>query len=280
MFLILKKFLGKHQAQLNSQQLQEIVERIQRGDEDLRNQFLRKYQPFVSQVTSRVCKRYIDPNRDDEFSIALVAFDEAIQQYRPGKGSSFLSFADLVIRRRVIDYIRKEARQRQQSYSLDEVREEEGRLENMFEVEASLKQFSLDQESLMRREEIAHLEERLEDFGISLSELPQYTPKHVDARENAIRIARTIADHESLRMKLLQKKRIPMKDLMPLVEMSRKTVERNRLYIIAMAVIMIEDYQYLQSYLQVEPSDSERGVGFEKGHCDETGKKVSYHINA
>ncbi|MBO8171830.1 MAG: RNA polymerase sigma-I factor [Bacillaceae bacterium] len=273
--------MGKHQAQQEKSKIHDIVKRIQEGDEELRNWFLQKYQPFISQVTSKVCKRYIDPAHDDEFSIALVAFDEALHQYRPGKGSSFLSFADLVIRRRVIDYIRKESRQRKQAFSLDETVEEEGRKENYFEVEASLKQFSLDQESAMRKEEIAHYEERLKDFGISLQELPHYTPKHVDARENAVRIAGVIAENNKIRDHLLQKKKIPMKDLMPHIDMSRKTVERNRIYIIAMAIIMIEDYQYLKSYLGMDKRTQRGGVPHDKeGDRDQIRKKMGYRVNA
>jgi RNA polymerase sigma factor len=53
-----------------------------------------------------VCKRYIDPKKDDEFSIGLAAFNEAMLTYSAERGSSFLSFAKLVVKRKVIDYIR------------------------------------------------------------------------------------------------------------------------------------------------------------------------------
>lgn len=61
----------------------------------------------------RVCKRYIDQEQDDEFSIGLIAFNEAIDSFHEGKGSSFFTFARLVISRKVIDYIRQQKHHRQ-----------------------------------------------------------------------------------------------------------------------------------------------------------------------
>ncbi len=46
---------------------------------------------------------------DEELSIALMAFNEAIDGYDTSKGS-FLSFAKLVINRRLIDYLRKKTK--------------------------------------------------------------------------------------------------------------------------------------------------------------------------
>lgn len=243
-----------------NQDLASVVKRIQEGDEELRNQFITDYQPFISKVVSNVCKRYIDPSIDDEFSIGLMAFDEALQKYTENKGSSFLSFADLVIRRRVIDFVRKEARQ-SMPY-LTDPQEEEEREQSRVEVAASIHQHELDREAEQRREEILHYQERLHDFGISFQELPKYTPKHVDARENALSISKMIADQPDLKKFLLEHGKLPIKPLLGKVEVSRKTLERNRKYIIAMSLIFIEDYVYLKSYLS-SMLGSEKGVGDE-----------------
>ncbi|MEW6448710.1 MAG: sigma factor, partial [Bacillota bacterium] len=42
----------------------------------------------------------------DELSVAWLALNEAIDQFRPGSGTSFLAFAKVVIRRRLVDYFR------------------------------------------------------------------------------------------------------------------------------------------------------------------------------
>ena len=54
-----------------------MVELIRSGDAS-RDAFIQAYKPYIAKVTSRFCKRYIDPTRDDEFSIALSAFNEAV----------------------------------------------------------------------------------------------------------------------------------------------------------------------------------------------------------
>ncbi|MFP2989070.1 sigma-70 family RNA polymerase sigma factor, partial [Bacillus velezensis] len=82
---------------------------IQQGDIELQNALIEQYKPFVAKTVSSVCNRYID-EKDDEFSIGLIAFNEAIEKYSAEKGNSLLAFAELIIKRKVIDYIRKEAR--------------------------------------------------------------------------------------------------------------------------------------------------------------------------
>lgn len=47
--------------------------------------------------------------QDDEFSIAMIAFHEAIQSYSRTRGS-FLHYASILIKNRLIDYHRKESR--------------------------------------------------------------------------------------------------------------------------------------------------------------------------
>jgi len=265
--MFLSRFLGKRSSHSSSVKpdLELDIQSAQNGDLDVRNDLIRQYTPFISQVASKVCKRFIDPSRDDEFSVALEAFDEAITKYSKGKGSSFLSFADLVIRRRIIDYIRKEARHRGSlsfEHTLDG--EEESDLSPV-ETQVSLQQYQLDYESSLRREEIQHYKEKLKEFQIDLLELPDISPKHADARQNAISVALIVVKDAELRNSFLEKKRLPMKELMKQVEVSRKTVERNRNYIVAVILLLMEDYQYLQSYLQLEP---EGGYHIEKRHCD------------
>jgi len=246
-FVVLKRLLAKpyHNNDINV-----TIEMIQnepsgQAESDLIDQYI----PFIRKVTASVCKRYINVTRDDEFSIAMIAFSEAIHKYSPDKGSSFFSFASLVIRRRVIDYIRMEQRKKT-TLSLDYKDEERENLENMAEVSASYKGYYQGIESEHRREEIQHFQERLSSFEIQLQEIAEQCPKHTDARANMVIIAKTIVEHEELLKILMRKKRLPVKQLMEHITMSRKTIERNRKYIIALVIVLLEDYQYLKDYLR------------------------------
>ncbi|WP_246589536.1 RNA polymerase sigma-I factor [Desertibacillus haloalkaliphilus] len=219
------------------------------GDRSLHNEFIDQYKPFIAKHVSSVCKRYVDRTIDDEYSVGLIAFDEAIQQYAPDKGSSFLSFASLVIRRRVIDYIRQESK-RQVATSLDHNEDLHENLENYAEVSASLDVFQEEIEISYRKEELLHFQERLKEFGITFSHLQKECPKHRDARENMAKVARVIIENEEVKAQLLEKKRLPIKPLLNDVDVSRKTLERNRKYLIALAIILLEDYVYIRDYVR------------------------------
>lgn len=87
-------------------------------------------------------------------------------------------------------------------------------------------------------------------YGLSFSDLVQHSPKHADARIGAIKIAKVLVEDKELLQHLLNHKRIPVKLLEQKVSVSRKTIERNRKYIIAIALIFTNDYMYLKDYLK------------------------------
>ena len=234
---------------LKADKLEEKVLSVQLGDERLRNQILSDYQPFICKSASKVCKRYITQS-DEEFSVGLIAFNEAIQSFSSYRGSSFLSFADLLVRRRIIDYIRKEAKNHHLSMELYLQGDDEESTSRAEEVNEAFKHYSLEEENLYRREEILHYQERLKEFKISLEKLTDVSPKHLDTRKQCMDIAKIITTHTDIKEQLLSKKRLPIKELESLVSVSRKTLERNRIYIIALTLIYIEDYVYLKNYLQ------------------------------
>src|SRR4029079_10454095 len=90
-----------------------LLLRARGGDDEARNQLLKDYMPFVAKSASQATGRYIRQGQDDEFSVALTAFNEAIERYDVERGTNFLGFADTVIKRRLIDYFRsKQAKQR------------------------------------------------------------------------------------------------------------------------------------------------------------------------
>ncbi|MEK3805241.1 MULTISPECIES: RNA polymerase sigma factor SigI [unclassified Metabacillus] len=229
--------------------LEETVLQIQDGDTQLQNTLIDQYKPFVAKTVSSVCKRYID-EKDDEFSIGLIAFNEAIEKYSTEKGSSLLAFAELIIKRKVIDYIRKEARNAQ-TVNIDLQEHEEGEAsQSKIEAELSVEEHQKLIEQEQRREEIVYFHKVLQEFGLSFSELMENSPKHMDARQNAIKVAQVLIEHDELRRILFAKKQLPVKQLESLVSVSRKTIERNRKYIIAMTIILSGDYVYLKDYIR------------------------------
>lgn len=227
--------------------LEEKVLKIQKGDNVLRNELIQSFQPFVAKTVSSVCKRYINDS-DDEFSIGLIAFNEAINKYCSKKGSSLLAFAEVMIKRRVIDYIRTQSKG--PDVFLEGAASEEERGTPEFGDEKSIEEYEQQLESEKRREEIKAYTYHLEEFGISFSDLAIASPKHTDARKTAIHIAKLLVQNENLNNLLLTKKRLPVKQLEEMVTVSRKTIERNRKYIIAVAIILNGEYLFLNDYIK------------------------------
>lgn len=224
------------------------IESIQQGDLALQNELLRTYKPFVAKCVSEVCKRYIDPKKDDEFSIGFAAFNEAIFSYKADKGSSFLSFAKLVVKRKVIDYIRYHQK-RPSMLSLDETVDAD-QMENPLIIAAAKEKYEWKMENVRRREEIEAFKENLKAYRLTLEELTEVSPKHRDARESAIGVAYTLYADQKLRHYVHSKKKLPIKDLLEKVEVSKKTLERNRKFILAIFIVLSNEYVYMKEYLK------------------------------
>ena len=71
-----------------------------------RNDFIEQSMPFIIKTTSSFLGRYVCTDNDEEFSIALIAFNEAIEKYNEDRGN-FWAFAKLVIESRLKNNLRK-----------------------------------------------------------------------------------------------------------------------------------------------------------------------------
>ncbi|HYK74578.1 MAG TPA: RNA polymerase sigma factor SigI [Pseudoneobacillus sp.] len=236
-------------AKKRKKTLEETVLKIQQGDLPLLNETIDSYKPFIAKTVSSVCKRFIHES-DDEFSIGLIAFHEAIQKYSPERGSSLLSFAEVMIKRRVIDYIRKHSKNQSISMDFGSQNQDDDSPSLTIENEISIDDYQKKTESELRRQEIIQFQQILKEFDLSFQDLVEQSPKHADARKNAMEIAKILVDDEALQAYLIEKKRLPIKQLEDIVQVSRKTIERNRKYIMAISLILINDYVYLKDYIK------------------------------
>ncbi|WP_246041669.1 RNA polymerase sigma factor SigI [Robertmurraya kyonggiensis] len=235
-------------ARKKKKSLEETVHLVQQGDHTLQNELIETYKPFIAKSVSSVCKRYIT-EADDEFSIGLIAFNEAIQKYNSTKGSSLLSFADVLIKRRVIDYIRSQSKHKNVSLHIHEDTEDESPQVSI-ESQLSMDEYQKKTEAEHRKNEIIHFSQLLREYELSFDELVKNSPKHADARLNAMKVALALVEQEPLQQFLVEKKKLPIKQLEEAVKVSRKTIERNRKYIMAISLILMGDYVYLRDYIK------------------------------
>ena len=89
----------------------DIVAQVYAAKEDsgAADQFIQQYLPFIRSETAKFVGTAPDHRYEDELSIAMLAFYEAILGYARTRGA-FLPYAARAIKNRLIDYTRKEKR--------------------------------------------------------------------------------------------------------------------------------------------------------------------------
>jgi len=229
--------------------LSSAIRAAQRGDGAARNELLEYLSPGILRVGGSFLGKHLTVS-DDEYSVGLSALDEAITKYDSGKGAAFQTFFEIVYKRRLLDHLRKKSRIQEIPRSQLVVSAlEEDNLETESEVLEAQNRYQ--DEVLMREraEEISSLSRELGRFGLSFSDLPGHSPKHKDARYTAFRIAASLVKDGELWEEFLQRGMLPVTVLAERECVNRKTVERNRKYIIAVALILGGDYPLLSQYV-------------------------------
>ncbi len=219
--------------------------RLAKTDTQEADRLIREYQPFVMKTVKDHIGHYVAQENSDEFSVGITAFHEAIQAYQPDKGK-FLSFSSRIIRLRLIDLYRSQHRNKPE-ISLEASQENSGH--ELTEAKA-LHDFDIQNENQQRRYEILALTEELSHWDISFTQLADHSPKQANLRSLYQEVAQTIARNDALRSRLMETKRLPMKELEDLCNIDRKRLDRGRIYIITCVIVLCGDYQFIQDYLE------------------------------
>ena len=221
-----------------------------------------KMKNFIRTAAYRASRRYVTES-DEEWSLALLAFYEAVQSYREEKGS-FPGFAYLVIRRRLQDYERKNYRDRNvisvPTETLDS-QWEEGEVTRLdYEISARAEEKSLSEgpEGSALKQEILALGQQLEEYGFSFFDLAEASPKAQKTRDACGKAVRFLLKRTDLLRQMEEKKTLPVKDVTEATGLSRKLVDRHRRYIIAAVVILKGDYPELSEYVKKLRQGAER----------------------
>lgn len=226
--------------------LNKRILKIQNNQEEI-DSLIHEYKPFIM-ATVRKCtyKSYIT-EQDDEYSIALIAFAEAVKAYREDKGN-FLSFAKNIIRKRCIDYYRKEKRHLNSRLSLDNANEED--TENSLIYQQSMKYYAQDEIAQNRVLEINQFKQELAKWNISFSDLIHVSPKQVKTRQMCKEIIGYLIRNKEKLQYTFQKQMLPLADIEKETLIPRKQLERVRKYIIAVLIIKKGDYPFLNDYIK------------------------------
>ena len=223
-------------------QVREAKANVQKADE-----LIQAYIPFIRGEAAKFLKRFCT-DQDDELSIAMMAFYEAIMGYEIGRGA-FLPYAALLIRSRLIDYSRKEARH-QGHLSLDEAYgdEDDRSLMDVLPVEEDVFQIAATREAT--RQEIQELSAVMADFGVTFSDVADNSPRQGRTLEACAAAVRYSVENPELLEELLVTKKLPLAKLVAGSGAERKTLERHRKYILAMLLIQTNGYEIIRGQLR------------------------------
>jgi len=214
--------------------LEDLLEEAQRGDPAAREELIHYHKSYVAKISSKVCKRYLNWENDDELSVALAAFNEAIDRYEPDGKASFYTFAQKVISRKLVDFFRKESRHRNISLSPLGPDEELSYIDE----KNSIEKYKLGRQEESFAEMVKSFNLTLTEYQISLADLVKVSPKHRDTKEALVHAAQRLAEEAEMVKHLYHYKQLPLRELAEATGLSRRVLEKGRKYIIAVALMM------------------------------------------
>ncbi len=225
------------------------VENIRNNKAEV-DKLIQEYKPFIASVVEGAVGRYVRYGEDDELSIALMAFEESIRGFDSSKGN-FLSFAKNVIRKRLIDFYRKENRHNKVVPLTDRFTgaDEEGD-EIDFSQQEAIKIHLENQAAELRRMEIEDLRKELNGWGLTYSDVAKSSPKQVGTRKTYLQVVNYILSMPELLGSMKRKRYLPIAEILKYLKVPRKKIERGRNYIIAAVLILSGDYQYLKDFVE------------------------------
>ena len=226
-----------------------IVEQVNaaRKDRAAADSLIREYMPFIKSETARFMGRSPVEGEDDELSIAMIAFHEAIVSYSADRGA-FLRFAAMLIKSRLIDFSRKEQRHKT-VISLDTPSDDEGG--TIGETIADERDY---QDEVVTREatrkEIEELTAEMAKFGVSLTDVAENCPKQ-DRTLNACKRALKYAiDNHEIMKDFLASGKLPISSLAAGSGVEKKTLERHRKYMVALMLIYTNGFEIIRGHLR------------------------------
>ncbi|HRR76282.1 MAG TPA: sigma-70 family RNA polymerase sigma factor [Ruminococcus sp.] len=225
----------------------QIVSQVYKAKKDSHaaDELIEAYMPFIRSETAKFLKRPPDSS-DDELSIAMFAFYESIRNYSRLRGS-FLKFASLQIKNRLIDYFRKEKRNKG-LISLDQPDEDE-KNELIDTISDDHDDYAETELREATQQEIAELSAQMNDFGVSMTDVADNSPRQKRTLEICNKAVRYARNNPDLLAEFLRTKKVPISRLAEGADVERKSLERHRRYLVAVLLICTNGYEIMRGHI-------------------------------
>lgn len=218
-------------------------------DQPFLERFIQSQEPFILRAASKYAGRAVTRS-DDEFSVAMLAFYEAVRGYDAESGS-FGSFAYLVVGRRLTDYYRA-ARRFDPEVSLAP-QTFDGDVDTACAdaaVQLAVAEKLAEPGPASAADEIEAADALFGEYGFSFYDLADCSPRADKTRKGCARAIAALLRTAVLFAELQNTHSLPIKALAAASGVPKKLIERHRRYIIAAALLLDGDYPMLSEYLQ------------------------------
>lgn len=216
-------------------------------DPEAADEFIRQYMPFIRSETVKFIQDAPENGQEDELSIAMLAFYEAMLSYESNRGA-FLPYGARAIRNRLIDHYRREKRHKGVLSLHLPVEDEEERtlLDTLPDGQNPVEDYLHRSAS---QQEIREFGEKLGSFGLSFSDVADNCPQ----QERTLSACRRVLDYARANPDLLRQVeltgRLPMKELSLGAGVEKKTLERHRKYLVAILLAFTNGYEIIRGHL-------------------------------
>ena len=219
-------------------------------DESQREALIQSHENLILKTASRASFRYITKS-DDEWSVALCAFSDAIDKYQPEQGS-FLPFSQMLMKRALIDYHRGTASHLTEISTSPFVLEGTDEEPDEWEKSVYLAVVEQSREGAERslQEEITAANEMLQQYGFRFFDLTDCSPQQDKTKQECAKAIRYVLAQSGLLKELEKTRKLPIRAVAAGSGVSKKVLDRYRKYLIMAILILNGEYPQLSEYLK------------------------------
>ena len=228
----------------------ELVEQVYaaKTDSDAADALIRQYMGFIRAEAAKFLHRAPVEGHDEEFSIVLLAFYEAILGYEKHRGA-FLAYASRGIRSRLIDHYRREKKHSKVVSLHEPIQDGEEDTLKIDHLEDPKNPIETSHHKSAAKEEIMEFELCLKGFGISFSDVADNCPRQERTLRACQKVLLEARRHPEYLDELIQTKKLPITALSKLSGVDKKTLERHRKYLIAVLLAFTNGYEIIRGHL-------------------------------
>ncbi len=177
---------------------------------DFLSDFIKSQKYFIIRCAFKATKKFVS-NNDDEWSIAQIAFCDAVKTYSKDKGN-FLKYAETIIKNRLIDYYRSE-QQKKIEYLVNPNVFESDSDEDDDELSVRIavsKKIAVYEDNPIKYE-IEAITEIFKEYGFSFYDLTYCSPKSFKTKASCRQAVLFILDNKAIFDEIKITKQLPIK---------------------------------------------------------------------